>query len=730
MVVLTIYNPQCIVLNPLYKRSPTLMTILHKETVQNLLAQIETLRFLINEKISSHTEDEIDKFENNLSLDELESCLTTALDDELLVHQLTQFLKNRWERISHSSMCYTEKPWNLVNLMCLDLAKTLSPLPDEESKIDQLPPLTGPYFLLMPSLRVSADVYGENIHHFGLNEFILSDDQKVFIPIEKCLAHAIISDESDFQHMVSEDIETYDLLSYNEEKRLSNHSVLVADYMKSIQAYNILRFHSQEIIGQLNRLVVDLRAGGEKKGGKTYDSGVKANIGIVTFFQFWDALPKATRKNFLTTYPQFGDLFERLRRPNHSNYRDSRFCVEMTAKAIEESIQAYDIRPEAASQALLAVNAKKQLLKQEIKTEQYVRLDTKSKPPRVLPMIAKLPRTDQEAIFRRARSKDACSYALKHDSEALKTFPTEMLLHMATQTKFANDMSALMLAAKYGKEIAVNTLLTLPIDLNQRDADDYTALMMAVKNGHAGIVDALLKHGADIALKIRVGEARGKNALALALQYHPELGEKLLLNALTLDIAQQKELLKDISNEAYVNVLAYAMVEHPSVFKKLYTYLLEDNQSTIEPSHRFLLGLHFIEHYDCIQAKCNEIASKIANGKDNYINAFDIAKTLVIQLANETASLLQVTEPLDHEKRSQFRERCSAYIKEALTVLGDHRGWKKINLTLLMLLSFPISVPLYAAGMFSMQTDSAKKLMDFEADLQEDLSDTMSLPIL
>lgn len=712
------------------------MTILAQEIVQNLLAEIKTIRLLINEKIARTTEDEIDKFENNVSLDELESCLKSASPEEL-PNRFIQCLSSRWERISQTSMCYTQKPLNEVNLMCLSIAKLLSPLPADSSEIDTLPPSTGPYFLLMPTLKTSEDIYGENIHRLGLNEFLISDDQKIFIPIAKCLAHAIVSDEGEFQHVVSEDRQTFNLLSSSEESRLSHHSVLVTDYVKSIQAYNILRFHRQEITGQLNRLIIDLRAGGEKKGrdkigkeyGKEDDSGAKANIGIINFFQFWDNLPKATRKNFLTTYPEFKDIFERLKRPNDRNFKETRFCVELIANAIENSIHKFNISGDALTQALTIVNQNKEMLEQQIKMEDYVRLDVKAKPPRVLPMIAQLSKDEQEMIFRHAHGKDAASYALKHDSEALITFPKEILVQLATQTKFMNEMNALMLAAKYGKEMAVNLLLPLTSDLDHRDANDYTALMLAVRNGHSRIVNALLEKGANLTLKIRVGEAFGKNVLDLALQYHPELIEVLLFKALNLDIEQQKEFLKNISNETYSNVLAYTMVEHPFIFKKLYEHLLKMDDR-IEPIHRFLSGLKFFEHYDAMHLKCNEIISKVANGKNEYTQASKAAKNLMTQLANEAASLLQMRDILDKLRQSEFRQKCKTFIHEALKVLGDHRGWKKINLTLLMFLSFPISVPLYAAGMFSMETDSAKKLMDFEGDLEDQVSDTSSVPSL
>jgi hypothetical protein len=77
-------------------------------------------------------------------------------------------------------------------------------------------------------------------------------------------------------------------------------------------------------------------------------------------------------------------------------------------------------------------------------------------------------------------------------------------------------------------------------------------------------------------------------------------------------------------------------------------------------------------------------------------------------------------EPLDKEKTDLFRNNCAAYLKESLGILGEHRGWKKINLTFLMLFSFPISLPLYAGGLFSFKTDSAKKLLDFDADLSKE----------
>ena len=66
--------------------------------------------------------------------------------------------------------------------------------------------------------------------------------------------------------------------------------------------------------------------------------------------------------------------------------------------------------------------------------------------------------------------------------------------------------TAIMLAAKEGREQATKLLLEWGANVNERDNDGKTALMHACENGHLPTVELLLSHGADASIK-----ARGEN---------------------------------------------------------------------------------------------------------------------------------------------------------------------------------------------------------------------------
>jgi hypothetical protein len=143
------------------------------------LTAIIKLRQTLDALKTENTLQELERFENQLTLKELEECLFNATSENLNT-KLIELLALRWERIRGSSMCYTQKPSNSVNQLCLKLAIAISPSITTASKIEA-EPNTGPYCLLMPSLESSEDVYGANINSLKLHEFVLSDRERVFI---------------------------------------------------------------------------------------------------------------------------------------------------------------------------------------------------------------------------------------------------------------------------------------------------------------------------------------------------------------------------------------------------------------------------------------------------------------------------------------------------------------------------------------------------------------------
>ena len=125
-------------------------------------------------------------------------------------------------------------------------------------------------------------------------------------------------------------------------------------------------------------------------------------------------------------------------------------------------------------------------------------------------------------------------------------------------------------------------------------------------------------------------------------------------------------------------------------------------------------------HLDCIRAKAAQMRAK-ATVDPNYQKAAIAATTLVSQLVKAVDFLLQVDSPIDEKKELAFKKHCMQSLNEAKLELEQHRGWKRVLVVFLMALTFPISLPLYAAGFFSTKTDSAIKLLEFEKSLQPTL---------
>lgn len=112
-------------------------------------------------------------------------------------------------------------------------------------------------------MAYSEDIYGDNIHCFKFHEFVLSDDQTLFIPVKKCIEQATISDTGKFRHLVGD---TYSFLSTSEIKRLRNHSTQTQMYFDAAVSHNHSRLYGPDISAQLTQLIASLWAGGVDKG--------------------------------------------------------------------------------------------------------------------------------------------------------------------------------------------------------------------------------------------------------------------------------------------------------------------------------------------------------------------------------------------------------------------------------------------------------------------------------
>lgn len=192
----------------------TIMTENQNLSIQ-LLEEINlTRKNFSNESIP---EDDINSyFENVFTLDLLKE--HTINTGESLFETLALTLADRWERIKNTNMAYTEAPYNLINHLCLKIAQIIAPTVHSQA-----------YQLLMPSLEHTQDDMGTDIHQLRFDQFILSDNNTSYIPLEHCVKNASVSLSSKLNHVVNNSTGTK-LLSANEIKRLQSHSDSLNDW--------------------------------------------------------------------------------------------------------------------------------------------------------------------------------------------------------------------------------------------------------------------------------------------------------------------------------------------------------------------------------------------------------------------------------------------------------------------------------------------------------------------
>lgn len=331
--------------------------IMSPMTIQLFIDQISALELHIQELVPQSTVDFVIKDENKLTLSEIKACFENVSNTEKFKQSLKTILATRWSRISYTPMCYTQAPFNPINRFCLDLANQLSPLPNTQDEIADLGIGEGPYFILMPSLVVATDISGTNIHEYKLHQFILSDDERLFIPLQLCLDYAAVQAHG-LTHVTSTDINQYSRLTASEQERVSNHSTPVHNYLKAILQ---LQKTKKEAIGlgpQLSQLIEALRNGGAHRegGGDEYNSGAAANTGIVKFSEYLNTLSEKTKNEFyekhsaykvtgleILPYPGLKTLIDRLTRPTDASFLETIYCVELIADYLEKLVDHYGI---------------------------------------------------------------------------------------------------------------------------------------------------------------------------------------------------------------------------------------------------------------------------------------------------------------------------------------------------------------------------------------------------
>ncbi len=612
----------------------------------------------------SKTLQSLERFENQLTLVALEECFS-AHQSGLLNSNLTRLLSERWERIRNSRMCYTQQPSNPVNQLCLDLAKAIS---------------TDCYYnLLMPSIIEHTDIYGNSINDLGLHEFILSNNELVFIPIIGCLEQASISEEGNLRHLVKID-DVYPELTCNEIDRVSCHSTQAAELYQAVIALNTTRLHGSDIGAKLSQLARRLRGGGAGGSGSEFNAGSTANIGIIEFFSYWEDLPETRKKAILTANPGLKETLGRLSRPNDESYQEVRFCVELLAAALDPIIAKYSCAQNIQKLKLQVQTKTLALTKKLANPADLAAIPSANPPKHILHHIYDSPLSTQRVMFKEVRCENALMYALAHDPEALLEFTLDSkALDQITSTRVNNNGdTALIVAAKHGKVNVLKLLINewrAKIELG--DVDHSTALHWAAINGHVAAVSYLLDHGAqieatglrnDTALNLAVmfkqrtafdlllqknarlnaRNSQGKNALDLAFTAGNEYVDPILMQIARLSMDEQAECLLNVRGGIYQNVLFYAAANKPALFDELIGITLKIAD---EPrKHAILMATNGNGYNPLILAAQLGALDSIRNllGYGIWIESPDVNESTALHWAANNGRVTAVNYLLDH----------------------------------------------------------------------------------
>lgn len=552
--------------------------------------------------------------ENALTLKAINDCLYSNVSEDQLEKNIKKLLADRWERIRNTPLDYTHNPDNIINRLCIELANALEPLPKTPEEIDELKAGYGPYFLLMPSLEAGIDIAGRNIHQLQLHQFILSDDERLPIPLQDCLDYAVTQE---LKHIVCKnpDEPDYPLLSSNEVERIANHSAAVRNYLHVLVG---LWKEKKEGVGlgiQLGKLIEALRKGGKKRAellatgnvqipegesgetlrkraGDEYNAGAEANEGIMAFSTYWNQFTPEQLEQFDQQYPNFEingarhdgliNLVGRLLRPASDDYKNEIFCVDLIADGFELLAEHYHIASLTLSELEESCRAKSAELEIALADfEKHPLLPSKAKFSKILALVFQLPIEKQRIIFRHSESSDALMYALEHNLDALESLAPLLTVrdkNKAIQQRFmSSGRSSLILAAQEGCVSAMKQLWAWGANINDVDQDGNTALMVAAVNGKTEAVALLLEKGASIHLVNSLGNF---SALMLAVAHGHQSVVQLLLdnNADLINRNQEQQTVMDVAIQYHPDLLGPLLLKASTLRPEMQKILLKSAQ--------------------------------------------------------------------------------------------------------------------------------------------------------
>lgn len=246
--------------------------------------------------------------------------------------------------------------------------------------------------------------------------------------------------------------------------------------------------------------------------------------------------------------------------------------------------------------------------------------------------------------------------------------------------------------------------------LNQQNNEGNSALHLAVTHNRRNVVEALLKKNPNILLRNGVGH----NAFDLAAQENnTEIMLLLLSQAKRLSLKQQKEFLACVSpNNPYDTIYLYAALEKEDLFLNLLSHgATGTDTARIRRVMRSMQEIEFDSHVTKIKEHCARMRREVAHNP-NYDSAVSAADTLIRELTQAKITFLE------NENAQTFTAACQAAIGKAKPVLSTHRKWGNLLAGLLLaLVTLPVSLPLYAFGLFSVKTKSEQLINGLETQI-------------
>jgi ankyrin repeat protein len=276
----------------------------------------------------------------------------------------------------------------------------------------------------------------------------------------------------------------------------------------------------------------------------------------------------------------------------------------------------------------------------------------------------------------------------------------------------SNCESALYKAIRSGNLSILSLLLNHGANTEERYSSGATAIHWAIqmRGTHPQMLAELLRRNISIQTRIR---GSSKNAIDIAIEeLDYSLLETLLCKAILLSPDEQTELLRRVDGGIFNNVLSYAHTKQLPFLSKLIDL---SGQASFRAASEELNSLFEVDYY--VQ-QFIQMTTRMRQNR-RYLDALPVAENMIRKILFAKNQFI-LSNDNSLSKLGMFKAQCLEAVNAASPMLNRHREWGKLILKfLLILMTFPISIPLYAAGFFSFKTKSAQQLNRFKHDLEE-----------